>query len=163
MSGARHTVKDITVKLMSATHRTILKLSGGRFLRTAYGMPAVELHTVGRTSGAPRSTMLASPIHDADRVILVASKGGDDRDPDWYRNAMAHPDVTVTVDGVTRPMRARTATPEERAELWPRIVAAYKGYDAYQRRTDRPIPVVVLVLLFQRRIVAGLTAGAVKG
>jgi deazaflavin-dependent oxidoreductase (nitroreductase family) len=76
-------------------------------------------------------------------VVLVASKGGDDRDPDWYLNAMAHPDVDVTMDGVTRHLRARTASPEERAELWPQIVAAYKGYDGYQHKTERPIPVVI--------------------
>jgi deazaflavin-dependent oxidoreductase (nitroreductase family) len=128
---------------MGWTHRIVLRLSGGRLLGRPFGMPAVELHTVGRKSGTPRSTMLASPVHDDRRVVLVASKGGDDRDPDWYLNAMAHPDVEVTIDGVTRAMRARTASPEERAVLWPQILAAYKGYDGYQRKTERPIPVVI--------------------
>ena len=143
MSELRNRAKDIAARGMSWTHRVVLKLSGGRLLRRPFGMPAVELHTIGRKSGAARSTMLASPVHDDRRVVLVASKGGDDRDPDWYRNAMAHPDVRVTIDGVTRTMRARTATAEERAELWPRIVAAYKGYEGYQRKTPRPIPVVI--------------------
>ena len=44
-------------------------------------MPAVELHTIGSKTGQPRSTMLTSPVHDDNRVVLVASKGGDDRDP----------------------------------------------------------------------------------
>jgi deazaflavin-dependent oxidoreductase (nitroreductase family) len=143
VSGLRHRIKDAGAHLMSWTHRTVLRASGGRLLGRPFGMPAVELHTIGRKSGAPRSTMLASPVHDGRRVVLVASKGGDDRDPDWYLNAMAHPDVVVTIDGTTRRMRARTATPEERAELWPQIVAAYKGYDGYQRKTERPIPVVI--------------------
>ncbi|HEX7133115.1 MAG TPA: nitroreductase/quinone reductase family protein, partial [Iamia sp.] len=76
-------------------------------------------------------------------VVLVASKGGDDRDPLWYGNLVAQPDVEVTIAGTTTPMRARTATAEERAELWPRITTAYKGYAGYQKRTDREIPVVI--------------------
>jgi deazaflavin-dependent oxidoreductase (nitroreductase family) len=76
-------------------------------------------------------------------VVLVASKGGDDRDPQWYRNLSANPDVEVTIDGSTRKMRARTATPDEKAALWPDIVAAYKGYDGYQKRAEREIPVII--------------------
>ena len=75
--------------------------------------------------------------------MLVASKGGDDRHPDWYHNLVDQPDVEVTIDGETTPMRARTADPAEKAALWPTIVAAYKGYAGYQRRTERDIPVVI--------------------
>lgn len=56
---------------------------GGAVLGSAFGMPVVELHTTGRTSSLPRSTMLTAPVAGDDRVVLVASKGGDDRDPDW--------------------------------------------------------------------------------
>jgi deazaflavin-dependent oxidoreductase (nitroreductase family) len=87
--------------------------------------------------------MLTSPVHDENRVVLVASKGGDDRDPQWYGNLTANPDVEVTIKGVTRPMRARTASDAEKAELWPQIVGAYKGYAGYQEKTDRNIPVVI--------------------
>ncbi|MGH9114287.1 MAG: nitroreductase/quinone reductase family protein, partial [Acidimicrobiales bacterium] len=92
-----------------------------------------------------RTTMLTAPVVDGTRVVLVASKGGDDRDPDWFRNAVAHPDVELTVvaTGETRKVRARVATPEERAELWPRVVASYSGYAGYQRRTQRAIPLVI--------------------
>jgi deazaflavin-dependent oxidoreductase (nitroreductase family) len=139
----RQTVADVGLKSMNRTHRLILRVTGGRVLRSAFGMPAVELHTVGRKSGRPRSTMLTAPVVDGERIVLVASKGGDDRDPDWYANLVARPDVEVTVDGRRRPMRARQATPEEKAELWPRIVASYKGYAGYQKRTRRDIPVVI--------------------
>ena len=134
---------DLAAKVMNASHKAILKLSGGRVLNTAFGMPTLELHTIGRTSGQRRSVMLTAPVHDEHRVVLVASKGGDDRHPDWYRNLVANPDVEVTMDGVTWPLRARTASAEEKAELWPRIVAAYRGYAGYQRRTHRDIPVVI--------------------
>jgi deazaflavin-dependent oxidoreductase (nitroreductase family) len=134
---------DLGFKAMSQAHRAILQLSGGRVLGSAFGMPAVELHTVGRKTGRARSTMLTAPVVDGDRVVLVASKGGDDRDPDWYRNLVAHPEIELTMAGRRRPMLARRATAAEKAELWPRVVAAYRGYGGYQRRTERDIPLVI--------------------
>jgi deazaflavin-dependent oxidoreductase (nitroreductase family) len=139
----QQSLADIGFKAMSQAHRTIVRLSGGRVLGSASGMPVVELHTVGRTSGRPRSTMLTAPVIDGDRVVLVASKGGDDRDPDWYRNLVAHPEIELTMAGLRRPMRARRASAEDKAELWPHVVAAYKGYGSYQRRTERDIPLVI--------------------
>ena len=99
-------LKDLQMKGMNAVHKTVLKLSGGRLLNSFGTMPVVELHTTGRTSGKRRSTMLTAPIHDDDTYVLVASKGGDDRDPDWYRNLVADPDIELTVDGTTMGGRA---------------------------------------------------------
>lgn len=141
--GLQHAVADLGLKAMNKTHHAILGVTGGRVLHSAFGMPAVELHTTGRVSGRARSTMLTAPVVDGDRVVLVASKGGDDRNPDWYQNLTARPEVELTMDGRCRPMRARTATAEEKVELWPRVLAAYKGYAGYQRRTDRDIPLVI--------------------
>jgi deazaflavin-dependent oxidoreductase (nitroreductase family) len=142
-ASPRDLLADMALRVVNRTHRTILALSKGRFLNSPFGMPAVELHTVGRRSGRRRSTMLAAPINEKHRIVLVASKGGDDRFPDWYRNLVAQPDVDLTVGGRTRAMRARTASAAEKAELWPRIVATYQGYAGYQRRTSRDIPVVI--------------------
>ncbi|MGH9057844.1 MAG: nitroreductase/quinone reductase family protein [Acidimicrobiales bacterium] len=130
---------------MNQVHRLILRTSGGRLLTSAFGMPAIELRTRGRKSGLERKTMLTAPVIDDSRVVLVASKGGDDRDPDWFRNLLANPDVELTVvaTGENRKVRARVATPAEKAELWPRVVASYSGYAGYQRRTDRDIPLVI--------------------
>jgi deazaflavin-dependent oxidoreductase (nitroreductase family) len=139
----QHFVVDLGLKAMNRSHRFVLRLSGGRVLNSAFGMPAVELHSVGRKSGRIRTTMLTAPVVDGDRVVLVASKGGDDRNPDWYRNIMANPEIQLTMAGESRRMRARTATSDEKADLWPRIVSAYKGYGGYQRRTERDIPVVI--------------------
>ncbi len=125
-------------------HRGVLKLTGGRFPKRFLGMQPVELHHTGRTSGQPRSTMLTAPIFEPDRVVLIASKGGHPDHPDWYKNLVAHPDVELSANGQRRPMRARTATGDERAELWSRAVSAYGGYEGYQRNTDREIPVIVL-------------------
>jgi deazaflavin-dependent oxidoreductase (nitroreductase family) len=130
-------------RCLEGGHRVLLALTGGRFPRRLLGMQALELHTTGRVSGQRRSTMLTAPLYRPDEVVLVASKGGHSDHPDWYKNLAANPDVEITVDGVTTPMTARTATPEEKADLWPRIVAEYSGYAGYQRNTDRDIPVVI--------------------
>lgn len=139
----RQTGMDLLTKGMNVVHKGVLKLSGGRLGWHLLGMTAVELHTTGKRSGQRRTVMLTSPILDEHRVVLIASKGGDDRHPDWYHNLVAQPEVEVTVEGITRPMVARTATAAEKAELWPTIVAAYKGYAGYQKRTERDIPVVI--------------------
>lgn len=140
-------VADQAAKVMNAAHRIVLQVGGNRLLANPFGMPVVELHTVGRRSGQPRSCYLTSPVHDEFRVVLVASKGGDDRNPDWYHNLMACPLAELTVHGQRRPVRARTADPAEKAKLWPRIIAAYKGYENYQKRTRRDIPVVICEFL----------------
>lgn len=141
--SARDVITDRSLKFMTGLHRGVLRASRGRALNKVLGMTTVELHTVGRSSGLRRSTMLTTPIHDDRRVVLVASKGGDDRHPDWYRNLVADPAVEITMGGTTTPMRARTASPEEKAALWPQILAVYKGYGGYQRRTERDIPVII--------------------
>lgn len=136
-------VKDIGFRLVPKLHRAILGATGGKALNKIYGMPVVQLHTTGRKTGQPRVTTLTAPIMDDQRVVLVASKGGDDRHPTWYLNLLANPEVEVSVGDESRRLRARPATPEEKAELWPRIVGAYKGYAGYQTRTDREIPVII--------------------
>jgi deazaflavin-dependent oxidoreductase (nitroreductase family) len=136
-------VKDAQMKGMNLLHRSLLLVSGGHLGARVGSMPVVELHTTGRSTGRRRSVMLTAPVHDEDRWVLVASKGGDDRHPDWYRNLVAHPDAELTVDGKDVPVHTRTATPEEKAELWPRIVDAYRGYASYQTKTSRDIPVVI--------------------
>jgi deazaflavin-dependent oxidoreductase (nitroreductase family) len=139
----QQSVTDTGFKVLNAVHRTTLRLSGGRIGRSGYGMSVVELHTVGRKTGQDRVTVLTSPIHDENRVLLVASKFGDDRNPQWYGNLTANPDVEIVIEGQRRQLRARTATEEERQELWPQILQAYKGYAGYQEKTDREIPVVI--------------------
>lgn len=144
MSGA-HKRRDLMLKLFTGGHKTLARVSGGRLGRTAAGLPIVRLTTTGRKSGKPRTAMLATPIAEDGRYIVVASKGGDDRHPDWYHNLVADPAVIVEPVGGDGPMQmvARTATPDEKAELWPRIAISEDGYAAYQRNTERDIPVVI--------------------
>jgi deazaflavin-dependent oxidoreductase (nitroreductase family) len=137
-------LKDQGAKLFTALHRGIFHLTDGRLAGKLAGMTVVELITTGRKSGKPRSTMLTAPVVDGERIVLVASYGGDDRDPAWYRNLKTNPEVTAVTRGSRRQMVARTASQEEKDELWPRITSAYKGYAGYQKKTERNIPVVIL-------------------
>ncbi|MGI9645180.1 MAG: nitroreductase family deazaflavin-dependent oxidoreductase [Ilumatobacteraceae bacterium] len=137
------TLTDLGMKTANYVHRGLLAVSGGRLGSSVGSMPVVQLHTTGRKSGKQRTTMLTAPIADDGTYVLVASKGGDDRDPQWYLNLVADPDVELTVDGATTPFTARVAANGEKDELWPRIVEAYDGYEKYQTKTDREIPVVV--------------------
>ena len=137
-------LKDVGARVMSEFHRNVLRLTGGRVGNRAFGMQAVELTTTGRKTGKRRTTMLTTPIHDENRVVLVASYGGDDRHPQWFLNLREHPDVEITVNGRTRKMKARIAPPEEKAALWPEVTGVYSGYAQYQKRTSRDIPLVIL-------------------
>jgi deazaflavin-dependent oxidoreductase (nitroreductase family) len=137
-------LKDFLALRINDLHRTVFRLSKGRIANRGMGMPVVMLTTTGRKSGKLRTTMLTSPVQDGDRYVLVASNGGDDRDPAWLLNLQANPTVEVSIDGTTRAMTARVASLDEKAELWPRVVAGYKGYADYQTRTDRDIPLVIL-------------------
>ena len=138
------TSKDAFYKVGTGIHRAIFNIAKGRIFGRAFGMPLIELVTIGRRSGKARATMLSVPIIDGERLVLVASFGGDDRHPSWYLNLRSNPEVRVTIAGTTRTMIARTATEEERAELWPQIISVFEGYARYQKRTERPIPVVIL-------------------
>jgi deazaflavin-dependent oxidoreductase (nitroreductase family) len=139
----KETLTDVQMKTMNALHKTLLTVSGGRYGNTVGSMPVVKLHTVGRKSGKKRVTMLTSPINEDGNYILVASKGGDNRDPDWYRNVVANPDIQLEISDETLDFTARVLTPEEKLEVWPRITEAYKGYAGYQKKTDREIPVII--------------------
>ena len=136
--------KDLSARVIYTVHEVVFRASGGRLLGSIGGMPVLKLTTTGRKSGQPRSTMLTSPVREGDRLVVVASYGGDDRHPAWFLNLQANPHVEVTTGGTTRPMQARVATADEKAELWPKVVAAYKGYEGYQTKTSRDIPLVLL-------------------
>jgi len=130
---------------MNAIHRLLLKVSGGRAGWTALDMPVLELTTKGRKSGQSRSVMLTSPLREGSALVVVASRGGDDRSPAWFHNLQANPDVEVRLQGgPAQRMRARVATAAERERLWPLITADHKNYADYQLKTTREIPLVLL-------------------
>ena len=106
------------------------------------GTQCVILTTVGRKSGSLRRTPLIR-IRDGERYLLVASMGGAPQHPSWYLNLVDNPEVTVQDRGELHRLRARTATPQEKAELWPLAVSRWPDYDVYLTRTDRDIPLVI--------------------
>ncbi|HEX8080006.1 MAG TPA: nitroreductase/quinone reductase family protein [Jatrophihabitans sp.] len=136
---------DRLFKTMNAVHRVALKLTGNRVGARLSGMQALELTTIGRKSGKPRSVMLTAPVQEGDAYVLVASRGGDDNHPAWFLNLRDNPAVEVQVVGRPKQqMRARIATPEERVRLWPIAVKQFKSYGDYQKRTNREIPLVIV-------------------
>jgi deazaflavin-dependent oxidoreductase (nitroreductase family) len=136
--------KDAMFKIVTGFHRVVFDISKGRVFGKVIGMPVVKLTTVGRKSGQRRSTMLSSPLVEGDNVVLVASFGGDDRDPAWFGNLVANPDVEIVMSGASRHMRARVAEGVERTRMWEELTAKHANYAGYQRKTSRQIPVVVL-------------------
>jgi deazaflavin-dependent oxidoreductase (nitroreductase family) len=107
------------------------------------GTQTLLLTTKGRRSGEPRTTpLIYAPYGDA--YTVVASKGGWDEHPAWYLNLAEEPEVDVQVWGERFKARARTASAEEKPEIWKTMVSEWPAYDEYQQRTEREIPVVVL-------------------
>lgn len=136
---------DVGFKVMNAVHRIVIKVSGGRLGWAAQDMPVLELTTKGRKTGQPRTVMLTSPLQEGVALIVVASRGGDDRPPAWFLNLSENPDVEVRLGGKpTETRHARVASPAERERLWPLVIADHKNYAGYQRKTTREIPLVLL-------------------
>ena len=136
---------DRMLKTMNGVHRLILGVTRGKAGWTAGNMPVLELTTIGRKSGEPRSCLLTSPIQENGEIVIVGSRGGDDHHPAWYLNLLETPQVQVSYKGAPHKlMTARTANSEERARMWPIVAGAYKGYAGYQEKTSRESPLVIL-------------------
>ena len=101
------------------------------------------LRTTGRSSGELRKAPLIFG-RDGANYLVVASKGGAPDHPGWYKNLSAHPDIEIQVKADVIPVRARTASAEEKQRLWPTMVKEWPDYEKYQKSTPRDIPVVIL-------------------
>jgi deazaflavin-dependent oxidoreductase (nitroreductase family) len=125
-------------------HATVYRATGGLIGHRFPGSPPMLLlDHVGARSATRRTSPLVY-VRDGEDLILVASKGGYPKHPGWFHNLMANPDTTVQVGSSRRSVHARLADAEERARLWPKVVQVYGGYEDYQRRTEREIPLVIL-------------------
>jgi deazaflavin-dependent oxidoreductase (nitroreductase family) len=140
---ARSPQEEEASKLHGAPHVERYRETDGEVGHDWKGTQTLLLTTTGRRSGERRTTPLIYGRRGDDYVI-VASKGGSDRPPGWYENLAADPNVELQVRGERFPARARTASAEEKRELWPTMTAEWPAYDDYQRSTERDIPVVVL-------------------
>jgi deazaflavin-dependent oxidoreductase (nitroreductase family) len=128
---------------MAKANTWIYRRTGGKVGGRMGRAPILLLHHVGAKSGTKRVTPLLH-LPDGERVVIVASKGGVQKNPAWFHNLKAHPETEVEIGRERRPVRARVAEGEEREGLWRRLVEIYPNYAEYQRNTDRRIPVVVL-------------------
>ena len=139
-----------TMRYAGRAHAWVYRRSGGKIgatWRVGAGakkpVPTLLLEHRGRKSGK----LFASPlvyITDGENVIIVASMGGRDENPQWYHNLIADPDVHIEIGRDRRPVHAELAGPEEKDRLWPKLVEAYADFDAYKAWTDRDIPVFIL-------------------
>ena len=135
---------DFAFKALNRFHSSAIAISRGKIGWIGAKMPVLELTTIGRKSGLPRSVLLTAPWQDGDRMALIASAGGNDNHPAWFLNLLDNSSVTVrTADG-TKQMTARITSGDERAEIWHAAISEFKHYAAYESKTDREIPVVVL-------------------
>ena len=143
VTGFRKHLFRTGLKLVSAVHRTLYRLSGGRAVGRIWHLSILLLTTTGRKTGTPRTTPLCY-FTDGDDLVVVASNGGMDWFPDWWLNLMSEPRATVEIGRSRRAVVARRAAPEERERLWAALTAIAPGYLEYQRRTSREIPLGIL-------------------
>lgn len=130
------------VRCMTWLNVLIYRISGGRLMNSMEGGPVCLVTMTGRRSGKRKTIALMYTAHE-DKVLLVASLGGAPQHPVWYHNLLAHPDIEIQLGQVRRRMVAREASPEERRELWPKVVACYPSFETYQQKTMRAIPVFI--------------------
>ena len=129
---------------LSRAHVALYRASRGRLGgRISRGAPVLLLTTTGRKSGKRRTTPLLY-LEDGGRYVVIASVGGAPKHPAWYLNLLANPAATIEAGRRNLAVTASTASPEERTRLWPLAVQIYPGYDDYQAKTTREIPVVIL-------------------
>jgi deazaflavin-dependent oxidoreductase (nitroreductase family) len=124
-------------------HRWLFRVSGGRLGDRMNGFDVLLLTTTGRRSGSPRRAALQYLPHGTGWAV-VASRAGDDRNPDWWHNLVAMPLADVLVGGSHHAVVSRDAVGQERDALFARFAAVDPAYLEYERRTTRTIPVVVL-------------------
>jgi deazaflavin-dependent oxidoreductase (nitroreductase family) len=134
----------LAFRQLTRLHTLLYRASGGRVgHRFRGGPPMLLLDHVGARSAVKRTTPLVY-LRDGENIVLIASKGGHPRHPAWFHNLRAHPETTVQLGSERLAVRARVADAGERARLWPKAVAIYAGYETYQQRTEREIPLVIL-------------------
>jgi deazaflavin-dependent oxidoreductase (nitroreductase family) len=106
-------------------------------------LPVLLLETIGRKSGEPRLNALTY-LPWGDQYVVIASVLGEPRNPAWYHNLRARPDVTIQVGARRIGVRAHDAEGEEREAIWRKLVVESPDYEQYRERTGRRIPIVVL-------------------
>ena len=129
--------------LLSRVHRLLYLLLNGRFVSHRGSVNFLLLTTKGRRTQRMRTVPLLY-LMDGDSACVIGSRGGNPKAPDWILNIRNNAKVRVQVGGLRWEGTAKIATGDEREELWPRFVQSYAGYEAYQARTARRFPIVII-------------------
>lgn len=119
------------------------RANGGKVGGPFAGAPLLLLHTVGAKSGAERVNPMMYRKLDGGYAVF-ASKAGAPTNPDWYYNLVAHPEVRAEIGSTTVPLTARVAADDEREPIWTAHKSEYPGFQDYETKTSRKIPVVIL-------------------
>src|SRR5581483_4284986 len=139
MAGSR-TFMKVGPKIVPHMDRLLHKVTGGRVVMSAGMLPSLVLTTTGAKSGQRRTTPLATkPAGDS--WYVVGSNFGREKHPAWTANLIAHPDAEVSFRGKTTQVRAHLLSAEEKAEIWPQLVAFWPNYDVYVERSGRDLRV----------------------
>jgi deazaflavin-dependent oxidoreductase (nitroreductase family) len=147
LDPAAHAPRGRVLRVITRVHRRVYRLTGGIIGGNAGGLATLLLTTTGRKSGVERTVPLPyfpAPGGYGDAVVIVASFAGNAKNPEWYQNLVANPEVGLQIGFRRGRTRALVPNDEQRAEIWAGVIAAAPMYADYQRATDRTIPVVVL-------------------
>ena len=128
------------LRVMPTIDRVAHRASGGRYVVSQLIVPTLVLTTTGAKSGLPRESPLATLV-DGDAFYVVGSNFGTEKHPAWSGNLLKNPSATVTFAGRTRPVQAHLLTPEEKQEVWPRLLSVWPNYDTYVERSGRDLRV----------------------
>ena len=130
-------------KLVSGLHAALYRASRGKIAGRVGKLGVLLLTTTGRKTGKPRTVPLLYAAAGTGYTV-IGSKGGAPADPAWVVNLRANPEARIDLGGRRIAVRAREAEGEERDRLWSAMADGYKGYDGYQEKTTRRIPIFVL-------------------
>lgn len=135
--------RNLGVELFWRLHKRLYRWSNGRIGARMANLPVLLLETVGRKSGESRLNALTY-LPWGNRFVVIASVLGEPRNPAWYLNLRARPELSIQVGARRLAVRAHDAEGEEREAIWRALVALSPDYEQYRERTGRRIPVVVL-------------------
>ena len=132
------------LQFYASLHVFIYKLSGGRIGGRIHGANVLLLTTMGWKTRKKRTRPLLY-LRDGNRLVIVAANGGREKDPAWWRNLKHNPIGEVHVGNEKETVYAQRASGSEKERLWALVTSMYPGYNEYQKRTKREIPIVVLI------------------
>lgn len=135
--------RKIGPKIVPQTDRFVYRATGGRWTMSGLYTPVLVLTTIGRKSGEPRTIPIATFRH-GDAFVIVGSNFGRPNHPAWSYNLLANPEATVGYRGKKFPVKARLASDEERADLWPKITSQLQNFERYPERSGRELRIFIL-------------------